>query len=365
MTGLPAFSPIPSTIGPLSAELAPIANLSALSPGGVIPFAVVFEGTGRIAQQPLSATSTIPLPATMSKVEQKGAVIEGEETALPDPVDVADLHPQLAMALPSGSSPQVEPAAASTVPRISEPSHASVPSLVFGPGQTTPMSASAPPEILRFAKAGLAPEEPLTPRDPATSSSSVGEKAGQGFSGPMLPVVMTELTQMDPSTGPDRLMSEASPSEQMSEARKSTDPASHLPRTGTEGQSSPERQIVTAVTTSASGRTEILLDPQDLGRVRVSLDGNEASLVVMIEAEKPETIDLLRRNADILIEEFREAGYTSLSFNFAQHGDDTPQTPASPPDTEDEPKSSTRTEIVTMSAITDPKTGLTTLDLRL
>jgi len=103
--------------------------------------------------------------------------------------------------------------------------------------------------------------------------------------------------------------------------RMATDPAIIAARPGPEGPPPAERQIVTAILASGTGRTDILLDPQDLGRVRLSLEGNEAGLVVTIMAERGETTDLLRRNADLLLAEFRDAGYANLTFSFADRGD--------------------------------------------
>jgi hypothetical protein len=82
----------------------------------------------------------------------------------------------------------------------------------------------------------------------------------------------------------------------------------------------PERQIVAAIATTESGRTDILLDPQDLGRVVLSLEGDDTALVLTIQAERSDTADLLRRNADLLLEEFRQAGYQNLSFSFSEQG---------------------------------------------
>ncbi len=86
------------------------------------------------------------------------------------------------------------------------------------------------------------------------------------------------------------------------------------------GHTPAERQILAAIIASPSGRTEILLDPQDLGRVRLSLEGDESALVLTIQADRVDTADLLRRNADLLVEEFREAGYQNLTFSFSDQG---------------------------------------------
>ena len=137
--------------------------------------------------------------------------------------------------------------------------------------------------------------------------------------------------------------------------------AGHLHRPAHHTPPPAERQIAAAILSSGSGRTEILLDPQDLGRVRLSLEGNEAGLVVTIQAERSETADLLRRNADLLMQEFRDAGYADLSFSFSDRGE-----PADHPEpTDDRPRA-----IAAEAAVAPPPTspglrGSALLDLRL
>ena len=62
---------------------------------------------------------------------------------------------------------------------------------------------------------------------------------------------------------------------------------------------------------------EIRLDPEELGRLRISLEGEGDSMRVRIEAERPETLDLLRRHGERLIETLREAGYDQTEMQFA------------------------------------------------
>jgi flagellar hook-length control protein FliK len=46
---------------------------------------------------------------------------------------------------------------------------------------------------------------------------------------------------------------------------------------------------------------------------------------VQITAERPDTLDLLRRHLPDLARDLREMGHASLSFSFAQSGGDAPQ----------------------------------------
>ena len=102
------------------------------------------------------------------------------------------------------------------------------------------------------------------------------------------------------------------------------------------------QKIATATIQSKAGTTEIALNPEELGKVRLALTTNEKGISVSIIAERPETAELMRRNVESLAREFRDLGYDSVSFSFEdppeQSGDqpderaaqDTGADPASP-----------------------------------
>ena len=69
--------------------------------------------------------------------------------------------------------------------------------------------------------------------------------------------------------------------------------------------------------TGQAGRvTEIALNPEELGRVRLRMTSVDQSITLQILAERPETNDLLRRHIEVLAQEFRALGYDSISFSF-------------------------------------------------
>lgn len=63
--------------------------------------------------------------------------------------------------------------------------------------------------------------------------------------------------------------------------------------------------------------TEIALDPPELGRVRMVLSDAGGTLTLQITADRPETLDLMRRHAELLQQEFARAGLGDTSFSFA------------------------------------------------
>ncbi len=76
------------------------------------------------------------------------------------------------------------------------------------------------------------------------------------------------------------------------------------------------QQIATAIVQTTGATTEIALNPEELGRVRISLTTGESGLTVAILAERPETIDLMRRNIEQLTRELRDMGYENPTFTF-------------------------------------------------
>ncbi|RMF38690.1 MAG: hypothetical protein D6754_06920, partial [Alphaproteobacteria bacterium] len=82
------------------------------------------------------------------------------------------------------------------------------------------------------------------------------------------------------------------------------------------------RQIGAAIDRAADGRVELRLDPPELGRVRLSLSGGEHHVSALITAERPETLDLMRRHADLLQRELQAAGYSGAELRFAGGGAD-------------------------------------------
>jgi hypothetical protein len=64
---------------------------------------------------------------------------------------------------------------------------------------------------------------------------------------------------------------------------------------------------------------EITLSPEELGKVKLTFQVSESgAMTVIVAAERPETLELMRRNADTLLEEFRSLGYEDSQFEFQQ-----------------------------------------------
>ncbi|WP_198167846.1 flagellar hook-length control protein FliK [Ketogulonicigenium robustum] len=77
-------------------------------------------------------------------------------------------------------------------------------------------------------------------------------------------------------------------------------------------------QIEAAVARKGEGVVEIALSPEELGRLRLTLSEGQGGMVMQIQADRPETLDLLRRNLDQLAADLRDLGYGSVDFSFHQ-----------------------------------------------
>jgi hypothetical protein len=91
------------------------------------------------------------------------------------------------------------------------------------------------------------------------------------------------------------------------------------PRTG-DGAARLAQQIAEAATRSPDRVTDIALEPEELGRLRLGIVTGDTSVTVQIQAERPETLDLLRRHLDQLTEEFRRLGYASVAIDIGSDG---------------------------------------------
>ena len=97
------------------------------------------------------------------------------------------------------------------------------------------------------------------------------------------------------------------------------------------------RQVAEAIPRGVDGGVEVTLSPEELGRVRFHIHSGEHGLVVQVAADRPETLDLMRRHADQLARNFAEAGYDGASFSFGDggaSGQERPSDTAAGPDTD-------------------------------
>ncbi|MBU3029198.1 flagellar hook-length control protein FliK [Paracoccus sp. XHP0099] len=127
------------------------------------------------------------------------------------------------------------------------------------------------------------------------------------------------------------------------------------------------RQIADAVVTMREDRIEIALSPEELGRVRMILSGTERAPQVTFWIERPEVMDMIRRNTTLLEQHFGEAGFEGAGFEFREDRGSRDTAPNSPrPGGDDDP---TGLQILTAGQMVSPMAGMSSglrhIDLRL
>lgn len=78
------------------------------------------------------------------------------------------------------------------------------------------------------------------------------------------------------------------------------------------------QQIAEALPRQEGRATEITLDPEELGRVRMVLSAQDGTLTLSVTAERGETLDLMRRHAESLAQQYREMGFSDIDFSFGE-----------------------------------------------
>ena len=77
------------------------------------------------------------------------------------------------------------------------------------------------------------------------------------------------------------------------------------------------QQLAVSLRQSSDRVTEMALDPVELGKVRMTVRAQDQAIVMTVIADRPETADLMRRHVDVLQQEFRALGYTSVTLDFS------------------------------------------------
>lgn len=81
-------------------------------------------------------------------------------------------------------------------------------------------------------------------------------------------------------------------------------------------------QIVAAIKAERTGNSvEVRLDPPEMGRVRIDFIMETAEAVrAVLTAERPETLEHLRRNMDDLLAQLKQAGFSTVDLEFSGEG---------------------------------------------
>jgi hypothetical protein len=129
----------------------------------------------------------------------------------------------------------------------------------------------------------------------------------------------------------------------------------------------PAEQVADVLRRPLDGVIDVELRPLELGRLRLTFAQSEAGLHVLLAADRPDVLEMMRRQLDQLAQDLRGLGYERLSFSFeAGRGDGGGAMPQRVPETQ-RPKvgyadAAASVEVMPARGGNAPDTGL---DLRL
>lgn len=86
----------------------------------------------------------------------------------------------------------------------------------------------------------------------------------------------------------------------------------------------PTRQLGDAIIRGSANatETELVLTPEELGKVRFAINQQDGVLTISISADRPDTLALLRRHADMLSTDLAQSGLGNTTLDFGTSGRD-------------------------------------------
>lgn len=174
-------------------------------------------------------------------------------------------------------------------------------------------------------------------------------------SAPSVEVALTET--VEPISAPELLPFEV----------KSADTITTLRHDATLNRPEVMRHVAQQLTDAARQMpdrpVELALNPEELGRVRLTFTATDGGIHIAVMAERGETMDLMRRHIETLAQEFREMGYKDVNFEFSHDG----QKAATDAESKDQNRAdsdatTTQPQIAPVQLSLEPSAGL---DLRL
>ncbi|EKE43792.1 hypothetical protein OCGS_2126 [Oceaniovalibus guishaninsula JLT2003] len=203
------------------------------------------------------------------------------------------------------------------------------------PPDAAPSPADRPTTPLPLAAGPVPPAVPSKTASPEQDAVPLPERVGvEGQNGvsrmttpPQGPQIVWSSSQNQPSTPPAIENTDRLPTEPSASAPPLPTGATATHGAGPSAPAMPTAspvpaqivvpQIAEAARALGQGPVDIALSPEELGRVRLTLNVTEQGMSVVIQADRDETLALLRRNIDMLGTALGELGFAKLDFAFS------------------------------------------------
>lgn len=279
----------------------PTARRSSLPPSDTQTIATQDRLHWQAAQSALTPKRDHPSTGTASSEPFAPA----EQPTRPHPAPMADaaLKPTRVDRAPTTHRPyrdQQIPAPSWSFPTPQSP-HAGSSAMTQQPPQPRPIAVSSPQPIPTAAPEPSVPQA-IRPRTDLTVTATVPLQR-------MLDMAATGVGDL--VSAPDPLL----PASAHADIRP-TEPAA-IPRPDPVSTQLAQRIAAVPMMTDRDAPLELTLDPPELGAIRVSVSRGTEGMVLHLQADLPETLDLLRRNGAALMQELQRQGLDHAGFSFS------------------------------------------------
>ncbi len=287
-----------------------------------------------------------------------------------NPTRMADTSLQSARAdvIPAPLRPSRQPQPLVPPVSVSMPSGSVADASAMTQQPAQPRSVAVPSPQLRPIE--VAPRQPIPTATPEPSVPQVTRpKSEAAVTAPAPRQAMPDMTARgdfapslaDPVSIPDAPL----PAPAHADIRP-TEPAP-IPRPDPVPTQLAQRIAAVPMMTDRDAPLELTLDPPELGAIRVSVSRGAEGMVLHLQADLPETLDLLRRNGAALMQELQRQGLDHAGFSFSgrdpggqQHRPDAP-----PPVVREDDAQIHPSHIPDRSPVASARTGQSGLDIRL
>ena len=266
-------------------------------------------------------------------------VLSGPQVSPPDAADGIPVQTQPQGLLPIAGDmtgpelpPPSLPAGPGSRPGVDAPMPASITVPDAGPGMPAVLQqAGAVPAVFVFRSAQQSkdsgPDVPgAVPDGPASVTPAPAATPGTDVPAPDLAAGTKPLADL-----PEMMLSAVHPGDAEFPFGAPQSLAQAVPVPTPQGAGTPFVPAPLAAALSdllmrrTDGPVELTLSPEELGRVRLSLSPDEDGLHVTVQVERGDTLDLLRRNSDLLLQEIRAQGFSGATFSFSGWAGDRPE----------------------------------------
>ena len=313
--------------------------------------AVSGDATDAIAPTANTGSAAMPTPFQNSGLIPLASVLRGPESveALPSPSKISETSPANAVSTTIGDRPQISP----VEPIIAEPLLAPTPvpkseNLNYLPGAPPPLGMEASVDALQ--NTAMHARRSAIAYDASREVQIIPTHASGMLSETLRPKINAP-EQPTPPAAPQILAADSKPQVQPAampdlksvafDASATFDSLLAMPLPAQPSILAPTQppqlqafmpQMPVSLTEvaarikdhSAPGKptsVELALAPEELGKIRLFLTPHGDKLRVVIQAERPETMDLLRRNTEGFTAELRQSGFANTTFSFSSWGE--------------------------------------------